>query len=570
MPSLVSKKFGVFAANAFSKSFVSDSIYFFIGRPLAWNTPESPNTASDTTDEAKAAWNNMAGAFRVTSDEVAQGISRVNWTSGTRYEQYVSNSASLGTGNGYYVLAGSNDRDVYKCLDNQKASKSIVKPNRKDLSPYREYDGYVWKYMYTISESDWHNFATANVIPVSTNQEVSGAAVGGSLLNLTLYNANSMTGTGNNYRGTGWANGTDGVVMEDANVVSITSVGTSFVLGWKNEHLSPLNTNIPASYFNNCAVMFTSGRAKGHIATVTEYVQSTKAVWISNDPATTAAAGDRVTIGPEVVLQNDRGGKRFRGVADVNPKGNVVSISIGNIGSGYSNTQLTANIAHRWDGRTTAYTANGGGAFANVHIPPASGHGYDSFNELNAKYVIVNASTPKGGGSDDMVSPDYGMEFQQMGLLRNPMDPRTSKIAAGSIYDLRTHLLFEGTTGASYLNLNAHYPPDTVITNSNNSSTGIVWKVGRQDKKSSQLSLVGVEGTFANGQYIKNASGREEQIRTSNAMNISVRGQVSQNTVAVYPEQLTKYTGELLYLENITAVNRYENQYETFKLVFEF
>ena len=568
MPTLVPKKFGVFAANAFSKSFETDSIYFFIGKPTAWTTPETPDSASDTVDEARSVWNHMAGAFRVTSDKVAQGIKRINWTTQTLYEQYKSNTSKLGTANGYYVLAGSNNRDVYKCLDNNGDSKSTVKPTQRDLAPYKEYDGYTWKYMYTISENDWYSFATANVIPVKTNQTVAAAAVAGSILNIPLYNANSLLGMGNNYRGAAWANGTTGVSLENANVVSKTTNGSILTIGWKDD--DPVKASIPDDYFNNCAVMFTSGLATGQISKIIDYKSSAAEVQILTAAKPTVAAGDKIAIGPEVILQNDRGGKRFSAIANVNPKGNVISISVGNIGSGYSNTQLTANIAHRWDALTNdSYSANGGGAFANVYIPPPSGHGYDSFEELNAKYVIVSGSTPLGGSSDDKISPDYGMEFQQMGLLRNPIDPRTGKNAIGSLYDLRTHLFFNGLVD-SYSTLNTKYPADTTIINANNSATGIVWRVGQQESKNSTLSLVGTEGTFANGQYIKNSGGDLAQILSSNAVNINIRGKVSQNTIAVYPEQLTKYSGEVIYLENITAVNRYDNQYETFKLVFEF
>ena len=47
-----------------------------------------------------------------------------------------------------------------------QVKKSKVKPTQKDLSTYTEYDGYTWKYMYTISDSEWNRFATESIIPV--------------------------------------------------------------------------------------------------------------------------------------------------------------------------------------------------------------------------------------------------------------------------------------------------------------------------------------------------------------------------------------------------------------------
>ena len=578
MPTLVSKKFGVFSANAFSKSFETDSIYFTIGMPTAWPTANSPDPAFDTINESKTAWNRMAGAFRITSDKVAQGIKRNDWAVGTIYEKYNSNNSALGSTTGYYVLAGITNRDVYKCLDNNGDSKSTIKPTQKDLSTYREYDGYVWKYMYTIAETDWNKFATESVIPVKTNSAVSGAAVSGSIINIPLYGANNLVGVGRNYRGSNFANGTPGIILQNANVTSIASSPTVYNVGWKGDDPNLIVTD----YFNNCAVMFTSGLAKGHISGLQDWIWNGGAGGYgqfspaNNDPAPFGVAtGDTVLFGPKVTLKDDVGGSRFTGIAEVNPSGNITSIIVGNIGSGYSNTQFSANISFAWDSLTNdAYTANGIGAYANVYLPPPGGHGYNAFDELDARYVIVSGTTPKGGDTDDALTPDYGMDFQQVSLLRNPIDPLTQEIAIGSSYDLRTHLLFD-TSLISYSALISHFPSDTVITNANNNSTGIVWKVSGQDKKHTHLSLVGTEGSFANGQYIQNPAGYYAQISTASTIDGSfrIRGEVidsSKNSVAIYPEQLTKYSGEVVYLDNIEAVTRHEDQYETFKLIFEF
>jgi hypothetical protein len=576
MSTLVSKKFGVFSANAFSKSFETDSIYFFIGKPTAWKTPASPDTSSDTVNESKTAWNSMAGTFRITSDKVAQGIKRNDWAVGTKYEKYNSNNSTLGSANGYYVLAGTTNRDVYKCLDNNGDSKSTVKPTQKDLSTYREYDGYVWKYMYTITETDWNKFATESVIPVKTDSAVSGAAVAGSILNIPLYGANTLLGVGRNYRGSNFANGTPGIVLQNANVTSIASAPTVYNVGWKNDDPNL----IVADYFNNCAVMFTSGKAKGHISKITDWIWTDGAggygqFALDSDedllPAS-VVVGDTVLFGPKVTLMDDVGGSRFTGIAEVNPFGNVTSITVGNIGSGYSNTQFSANISSRWDSLTNdAYTANGIGAYANVYLPPPGGHGYNAFDELDAKYVIVSGTTPKGGDADDALTPDYGMDFQQLGFLRNPIDPLTQEIAIGSSYDLRTHFMFDSTV-TTYSTLTSNFPADTNITNANNQAKATVWKVGNQHHEITTLSLVNTEGTFANGQYIQNSAGDQEQIWSVNAYAYTgkIRGKETQNTIAVYTEQLTKYSGEVIYLDNIEAVTRHKDQYETFKVVFEF
>ena len=77
---------------------------------------------------------------------------------------------------------------------------------------------------------------------------------------------------------------------------------------------------------------------------------------------------------------------------------------------------------------------------------------------------------------------------------------------------------------------------------------------------------------FMYREYIQNSAGDQEQIWSVNAYAYTgkIRGKETQNTIAVYTEQLTKYSGEVIYLDNIEAVTRHKDQYETFKVVFEF
>ena len=167
MASLVTKQFSYHAAKAFANSFLADSIYLYIGRPTAWTVPGTPEASEDKHTDHISIWNNMAGAVRVPRNSVALGIKRVNWVSGTVYEKYKDSITSLGGGTGYYILAGTNDRCVYKCLDNNGEEASTIKPTHKNLLPSRELDGYLWKYMYEITDSDFSDFATDDYLPVT-------------------------------------------------------------------------------------------------------------------------------------------------------------------------------------------------------------------------------------------------------------------------------------------------------------------------------------------------------------------------------------------------------------------
>ena len=203
----ISTNFSRYSAESFVEGFSLGSVYLYVGGGRGWDDEAFPPKSNDTaTDHAKI-WDNMAGAVRVNRNQVALGVTRNNWKSGTAYERYDDSNTALGSGTGYYVLAGTRDRDVYLCLDNDYDASSTVRPTHVSYGTPRETDGYVWKYLYTISDATFNTFATTNVIPVGTNSTVSSYAKAGSIIAVPL-SANSENRIGEYYRGDGFSNGT--------------------------------------------------------------------------------------------------------------------------------------------------------------------------------------------------------------------------------------------------------------------------------------------------------------------------------------------------------------------------
>lgn len=103
-------------------------------------------------------------------------IPRYNWTSGTIYSGYSDSTVGIPT-NAYYVLTEEND--VYMCLQQGKNSvgnavTSTVKPSYSTagVSKFQSFatsDGYIWKYMYTISATNSLNFLSSNFMPIQVS-----------------------------------------------------------------------------------------------------------------------------------------------------------------------------------------------------------------------------------------------------------------------------------------------------------------------------------------------------------------------------------------------------------------
>lgn len=94
----------------------------------------------------------------------------------------------------FYVL--TNERNVYKCLDNNGGAPSTVKPFSTSHLPFTTSDGYKWKFMYTIPTALINKFVSINDIPVTTsikNPYYSNGAINGVLI--SSYGSNYEVGT---------------------------------------------------------------------------------------------------------------------------------------------------------------------------------------------------------------------------------------------------------------------------------------------------------------------------------------------------------------------------------------
>ena len=194
---IVTSKFRVAAASGFATRFATDSIYMVLGRPQSWDNALSANfvaqsgqTTSDVLPPTPVdnylnehnIWRDAMAAVRVTAGDVRLCTVRNTWISGTRYDMYRHDiSAAQPTATGKYSLSDSNmivyntgNSSVYKCLYNGSNAAlttgvvSVNAPVSTSFAPQTMADGYIWKFMYTITAGD-ADFVTANYIPVPTN-----------------------------------------------------------------------------------------------------------------------------------------------------------------------------------------------------------------------------------------------------------------------------------------------------------------------------------------------------------------------------------------------------------------
>lgn len=144
--------------------------YVGLGRSQDWTDSDGsgslvPDAATDSLRSTRLVRENLQSVKSIVDYEFT--APRYNWSTGTTYTAY--DDSTVGNSNAYYVVTQSNA--VYICLQQGRdvagnSVASTVQPTGALTSPFKTADGYVWKFLYTISAGAANRYLSANFIPV--------------------------------------------------------------------------------------------------------------------------------------------------------------------------------------------------------------------------------------------------------------------------------------------------------------------------------------------------------------------------------------------------------------------
>lgn len=231
-----------------------------------------------------------------------------------------------------------------------------------------------------------------------------------------------------------------------------------------------------------------------------------------------------------IVLKGD--GSNFA-ATPVLANSSVVGINITNPGSGYTYAELTVT---------------GSGSNANIRpiITPTFGHGLKVYEQLGAKYVLINSRYIFSEGLGDFPIVN---EYRKIGLIRNPkrydgnLASNITLTATGKITARRlsgTFVLDEKITG----NINLG---NAFIVSANVETPNVVIKY-----LSPRSTLTGITSFSVNEGITGSNSGAFARI------------------LKIEPPEVTKHSGEILYVENREKITRSFDQAENLHIVIEF
>lgn len=510
-----------------------DYYHFTIGKTTAWADEESPDTPVDSGSVVNEFRRNIMFSKKLTSADVCHVVRRIDWSSGTIYDKYddtystsnpaQSSATTLATAN-FYVM--TDEFKVYKCMDNNLNTASTVKPNGTGTSVVELADGYKWKFLFQVSSSDQTKFLDVDHIPVrkvtgnptfDVNGEVDSFLVntGGS----GYTSAPTVTISGDGIGATATvdpAKITGGVLDADAIAVTTAGAGYSFVI-----------------------VTITGGGGTGATATASLGDADTlPALQEAVEQASVAGTLDNIiltNIGQNyasgdvsVTITGDGSGAEASATVSADT-GAITGITVTSNGSGYSFADITF-----------AQTSGAGsGATARAIISPLEGHGANPIRELYASTIAFVSSIADETNLDFMI----GNDFRQIGLVKNIYN-----------YD-KSEIHTENSATASFIvdvDDDSSYDIDDVITSDSGGKFIVIQK--KSSGGTYQIYLQPIIGLLSDSSILANT--------TKSLTSLSINS-------STVPE-INVFSGEVVYIENRSSINRASDQIETIKALVNF
>lgn len=551
MSTIITVKQKILQAELFKAALIADpydtgydylkkNMYLFVGRSYPWENDTEPPTTVDNVKDELERWNNMIALKKIIDSDVMHGIRRHDWdaTGNTKYFEYADDDADLfnhptqadiaAAGNDYtagsfYVM--TDEYHVYKCISNNGFVKSTSKPTGTSADIIETEDGYRWKYMLTVTTSQFVRFATPDFIPIQTlttntapaQWSVQTSAVDGAVDHIRVEEG-----------GSGWVRVHSGTSRQTGGANTIYLEDVPEVSG--DDH-----------YYNGSTIFIDDGTNSNQARTITAYdglnkVATVTPNWTSNTPPDTSSV---YTITPRIVVSGG-GGTGLIARAYTNA-GAISKVEVVEPGSGYRFADaITLEVRDSISGAT-----HGTGAEIRAVISPIGGHGKNPVEELGGYYTITNVKLDYNE-TDFITKNDYRIT----GIVSGVCDFNTTTLSTANTLRATKILVCSG------LNSGGSFDEDEEILGGTSGAKAIVVESNEPG------------GAVANIQIVQNS----DTGFTAFTAGETITGQVSGATAtlgSITNPEIALYQGRIIHVEQRRPLMRDPEQYEDSKIVIE-
>lgn len=418
---LVTANFNVLNAKHFVYTVASDlnQYYIYAGRHIPYPGSDSsiplPNNSVQQTHIDP--YDNMIFAKRIQDTDVAHVIPKYLWTSNTVYQAYDHRDGDLASKMFYTVVDDTSEYNVYKCIYNNGGANSTIAPSRvgspADLNTFITGDGYYWKYMYTITKTQYEKFASSSYVPVTANTDVIEGAVPGSIEVIKVADGGSRY---SNYI----ANGVfkSGDILID---------GVSTIYG------APETATAIDNYYQGCVLKITSGTGIDQYKKITSYIGTglQKKFILDSGFDIVPQVNDTYEVYPYIYVWGDGSESEpaeARAIIDSASSNSISEVEMLNVGRGYryalgypgeTPSTLPVSINSIYIQLPTVITQDINFREATLEpiLSPKDGHGSDPWNELGANRICISV---KFLNSESGTIPTQN-DFRQVGIIKDPL-----------------------------------------------------------------------------------------------------------------------------------------------------
>lgn len=486
MTAILTNSFRLKQAELFLDAFENSAlknIYIGIGRPNEWANELNPDVPIDNITNISDCYATLIGLKKLSVSDVVNVVPRFNWETNTKFVPYSNidenlflhpTQAELDAADIGGYIAGSfycmtDSYNVYKCLK-AGSSVSTIKPTLTVFTPFETADGYIWKFLFTLSSSLVDKFLTDAWLPVvlldtddsSAQWQVQENAVPGSINSVDILAGGS--GYSKVFSGT--------VVSGTSNTVTLSA--------------APGSTDL-----TNETVYIASGLGQGQFFKIQTYNTGTKVATIDGTFSVVPNATSTYNIVPTISLIGNGTGFKARPVVS---GGTITNVVVQNAGEDYT--------------FGTVVLSSGTGYNLNASVSPLAGHGSNPILELGGSYLMVSSLLEYQVDGNIITDNDY----RRLMLITNVQDPDDDISIASTLNALKS---------ITISNIIGTFEQDEIVETSGGSKLFIVSiDVGDNKLYYIQNSETGVT-PFTNSETITGlSSGATADIDTLNASQV--------------------------------------------------
>ena len=545
MPDILTTSFKNDVTRLFVDDLYNNNYYLFvssINRLSPSNSIFSTNQFLEKTLFAK----------KIASEDIHFMIKYYPWQRGQVYSQY-DDQVSLDGLNFYTVVTPTNndtgDYRIYKCLFNNYGATVQTPPNYNEVTTnqiYRTADGYVWKFMYALTELEFEAYSALGFIPLVDPFTINPASANGSpISDIIVENPNDNVGY---------------TVALGGMVGSPFSEGILIVV--------PFSTFSPiTNYYSGQWIYLTNPNGNTNLYKITDYFYSTGTglaeIRIDGNPVADGVASNAsFKIFPRIEILGDGSGA----VAIPNIANNSIkSITMLDEGSGYNNVSVRV-VDPQFDFAPEDVSTTDVRAEVRAVLAPRGGHGYNFIDEFMCKHFGMYAYITTEDNNQIGATNTYGL----VGIVKNPLFANT---ASGSYEpDANTvPVIFDNRIAITTDDIDRVTANTTVIQLNSNNEIIFSAVVHEVDLNSNTMYLAEYMGPYENGTDpnlsfgisinaslpFRNETGQTIQINTPLEDNIVVSPYIQRS-------------GRVYFMKDFFPLPRTDASREEFKFVLEF